>query len=338
MSPSPVSGRATTLSDIAEHVGVSKVAASVVLNNSRSQVRVSAATRQRILDAAKELKYQPNALARSLMRQRTNIMGFHSEQGKMFNPLYPFFGSILKGLLQGCEFHEKNILIHGAFSNRSEDEVFLELLNGQIDGLVLYAREVTPLVERLIDSRLPVVTVADEVPGLPCVMVDDEQGGRLLASYLAGRGYKTVLYRVIETDLPSSIKLRLNGFVSEAEKLGMQVEVYQELGEYPGERDREIILSRENRPDVIATFSDYSADNLALFCRQNGVKIPEELAITGFDGIFSALHPATSLTTILAPWDEVARTAVAHLVAQCNGEEVPMHTRLPIQLVVGDTA
>jgi DNA-binding LacI/PurR family transcriptional regulator len=62
------------------------------------------------------------------------------------------------------------------------------------------------------------------------------------------------------------------------------------------------------------------------------------MAVTGFDGIESSLYTANRLTTIYAPWSEVARTAVSHLVAQCNGEDVPLHTRLPVKLVVGDTA
>ncbi len=208
--------RAVTLGDVAAAAGVSKVAVSVVLNNGRSQVRVSPATRESIVETAQTLEYKPNAMARSLRRQRTDVIGFYSAQGQIFNPLHPFFGTVLKGLLDGCEDHRKDFLLHGTFRNRSENDIYLELLNGQIDGLVLYAREVTPLIQRLIDSRLPVVTIADEVPGLPCVTVDDSLGGKLLATYLADKGYKSVMYRVTDAVLPSTIEQRWQSFRAEA--------------------------------------------------------------------------------------------------------------------------
>lgn len=333
----PSFGRAVTLADIAEYVGVSKVAASVVLNNSRSQVRVSPATRERILDAAKQLKYQPNAVARSLRSSRTNIIGFHNSQNYLFNPIYPFYGTILRGLLEGCEDHKKNLLIHGTFCNLSEDDIFLELLNGQIDGLVLYARERTPLIDRLIESRLPVVTVADEIPGLPCVTVDDEQGGRILAHYIAEQGYENVVFRVLDEALPSSIERRLHGFMTEATALGLNARVFRAQDPSPIGEEAELILSPQ-RPQVIATFSDVTADNLVSFCLENGVRVPQDMAITGFDGFTSSERPSRRLTTVRAPWAEVARAAVSLLVARCNGEEVPMMTKLPVEMVVGDTA
>ena len=334
----PIGERAATLDDIAARVGVSKVAVSVVLNNARSQVRVSQATRERIIEAAQALNYHPNALARSLQRQSTNIIGFYSAQGKMFDPLYPFFGAVLKGLLTGCEDHQKDFLVHGTFAKRSEETIFLELLNGQIDGLVLYAREVTPLIQRLIDSRLPVVTIADEVPGLPCVTVDGYAGGQIMARYLADKGYKSVLYRVTNTVLPSTIEARWQGFQSEARARGLKVELYHATDARPDGDECELLLSAHQRPQVVAAFSDYSADRVIDFCAENGVRVPDDLAVVGFDGFASTLRPSRCLTTVRAPWDEVARAAVSLLVAQCNGQEVAHKTMLPVELSVGDTA
>ncbi len=330
--------RAATLSDVAKVAGVSKVAVSVVLNKSRSQVRVSDATRARIVEAAQALEYKPNAMARSLRRQRTDVIGFYSAQGQRFNPLYPFFGTILKGLLDGCEDHQKDFLLHGTFRNRSENDIYLQLLNGQIDGLVLYARSVTPLIQRLIDSRLPVVTIADEVPGLPCVTVDAEMGGRLLANYLADKGYKSVLYRVTDTVLPSTIEKRWQSFRETATQRGLQVDLLLAQGAFTEKEEAELLLDPTRRPDVLAAFSDFSADYTVDFCRENDLRIPEDLAIVGFDGFAAARRPSRRLTTIHAPWAEVARTAVSLLVAQHDGQDVPERTVLPVELIVGDTA
>ena len=76
---------------------------------------------------------------------------------------------------------------------------------------------------------------------------------------------------------------------------------------------------------------------MAQFCRQNGLRIPDDIALTGFDDFPALERPALRLTTIHAPWDEVARVAVGVLTAQCQGHEVPAITRLPVALVKGDT-
>ena len=317
---------------------MSKVAVSVVLNNSRSQVRVSPQTRERIEEAARALEYKPNAMARSLRRQRTDVIGFYSAQGQVFNPLYPFYGTILQGLLNGCEDHQKDLLLHGTFRHRSENDIFLELLNGQIDGLVLYARTATPLIQRLIDSRLPVITIADQVPGLPCVTVDDAMGGRLLANYLADQKYRSVLYRVTDRVLPSTVEQRWQSFRETATARGLTVELLHTTGARTEEFERELLLDKQRRPDVLAAFNDFSADFAVDFCRENNLSVPDDLAIVGFDGFAAEHRPSRRLTTIRAPWGEVARRAVSLLVAQHDGQEVPARTVLPVELVPGDTA
>lgn len=330
-------GRAVTLADIASEAGVSAVAASVVLNNARSKVRVSAATRERILEAANRLQYRPNAVARSLRRKRTNIIAFYSAQGVVLDPGFPFYGALLAGLLRGCDEHQKDFLVHGTFSGLSEEDVFLELLNGQIDGLVLYTRVVTPLIEKLVQSRLPVVTVVNEMPGLPCIGIEHEQGGRLLAQHLAQKGYSRVLYRSTESQIPSTLQRRLNAFCVEAGKHNIEVLHSRADTQWPTSQEETILSSPDTRPDVVVAYSDFSADGIVDYCLKNGLSIPGDLAVAGFDDLPSNLRPALRLTTIAAPWREVTRHAVGLLVARCNGEDVPLMTQLPVELVEGET-
>lgn len=329
-------GRAVTLTDIAQEAGVSAVAVSVVLNKARSKVRVSPATRERIIEAAQRLQYRPNAVAQALRRQRTNIFAFYSAQRFLLDTSFPFYGALMSGLLQGCEEHQKQFLLHGTFRNLGEDEIFFELLNGQIDGLVLYTREFTPFIEKLVQSRLPVVTVVNEVPLVPCVGIENESGGRLMARHLAERGHRRILYRNPQKSLPATLQRRLNGFRSEAEAHNIEI-IYSHCDEqFPNQEEQSIILS-SNRPSAVVAYNDYLADGVVEFCRQNDLKVPTDIAVTGFDHLLSTLRPARALTTIHAPWAEVARHAVALLVARCNGEEVPLRTNLPVELVIGET-
>jgi DNA-binding LacI/PurR family transcriptional regulator len=334
------SGRhgAATLAEVAAQAGVSTVAASVVLNGSRTGTRVSPTTRERILDIAASLQYRPNALARSLRQKRTNIIGFYNTQNTVFDPRYPFFGAILAGVQAGCEEHHKDLLIHPKFRSHSDDDIFLELLNGQIDGLVLYARTVTPLIERLVESHLPVVTVSEEVPGVPYVGIDEAGGSKLLARHLAEKGYRRILYRRTDEVLPSTLQERAQSFSDEATALGLTLMHSRCNDEFPNAEETEMLLSGDGqRPEAVACWSDYSADGMTRFCLQQDLRIPQDLALVGFDGLPAMNRPALRLTTVRAPWAEVARTAVGLLAAQCEGKEVPQRTILPVELVVGDT-
>lgn len=330
--------RAVTLADVAAQAGVSSVAASVVLSNARSEVRVSPSTRERILEAARQLEYRPNALARSLRLKRTNVIGFYSAFGNVMDPRYPFYGALLAGLMQGCETHQKDFLLHGTFRNRSEDDIYLELHNGQIDGLVLYARTMTPLIERLVESRLPVVTIINEVPGIPCVSTDNATGGRLLAAHLADQGYKRVLYRRTASQLPRTLQTRLDSFQAEADARGLTV-LHSASDEFlPEEDEREILLApKGERPEAVAAWSDFAADGVVQFLRNAKLRVPEDMAVTGFDGVSSMVRPAARLTTIRVPYDQIAHEAISLLVAQCEGKEVPERTELPVELEVGET-
>src|SRR5579884_2493358 len=155
--------RRTTLNDVARRAGVSKMAVSVVINGSRSGTQVSQETRERILQAAKELQYRPNAVARSLARKRTNIVGFYNGY-KGVDPRTLFMADVMSGLQYGCEAFRKDLLTHGSFRGTSVEDIYAELSNHMIDGLILYAPASDPLIPMLADSHLPVVAIVDPVP------------------------------------------------------------------------------------------------------------------------------------------------------------------------------
>src|SRR5688500_9811310 len=185
--------RAATLNDIAELVGVSKMAVSAVLGRTSGYVRVSEGTRQRIVDTARELDYRPNAVARFLRDRRTHIIGFHSGHGYV-SPRNAFLAEIIHGLQQGCDERQKDLLLHGVFQNRPVDKIYDELADGRIDGLVLCEPADDPLVGRLTGARLPAVVVVDAVKGLPSVVADDAGGTRILIDHLWSRGHRRVIY------------------------------------------------------------------------------------------------------------------------------------------------
>jgi DNA-binding LacI/PurR family transcriptional regulator len=122
MSSTYSPNKKVTLKDIAHAVGVSQFTVSVVLNGAKSNTRVSDVTRTKILDAAREMGYLPNALARALRNQATNILGLYFGYGHL-EPHDPFHAEVLTGLQRGCEICEKDLMIHYSFHRYGVDEI-----------------------------------------------------------------------------------------------------------------------------------------------------------------------------------------------------------------------
>jgi len=329
------------MKDIAERVGVSKMAVSSVLSGSSRTTSVSEATRERILTAARQLRYRPNAIARSLRSKRTNIIGFYSGY-RFIDPRNAFFAEIVGGLQEGCTEHRKDLLLHTVFREESVEDIYAELADGRIDGLVLTAPPDDPLVGRLADSHLPVVVVADAVPTLPSVIVDDAQGARLTLDHLLGRGHQRLLYWGVERNRRVfSAERRRAAYFSVAAERGIRMEEWS-----PPSRDPEDdsfadfwrARPTEDRPTAVLCWNDVAAYELLAQCRRRGVRVPADLAVTGFDGDRNPVGFQFSLSTVRAPWAQVAESAVKLLIAQMDGVDVPQRTVLPVEWLAGDTA
>jgi DNA-binding LacI/PurR family transcriptional regulator len=327
------------MQDIAQQVGVSKMAVSAVLGKTTSHSRVSEATRQRILEVAQQLEYRPNALARSLRSRQTNLIGFYSGYA-FIDPRNAFLAAIVAGLQEECGAHRKDLLLHTTFRGDSSDDVYAELADGRIDGLVMTAPPEHSLAERLAASHLPVVAISDAIPALPSVVVDDTGGALLTLDYLAARGHRRILLRTAWTRLVSAERRRAAYLQGGAER-GMQVTEWHPphpLNPEDPLPDGWEHRPRGERPTAAVCWNDVAAYDLLAHCQRRGVDVPADLAITGFDGDRNPLESRFRLTTIRAPWAEVARVAVRLLLAQFNGEEVPMETVLPVELAPGDSA
>jgi DNA-binding LacI/PurR family transcriptional regulator len=329
----------TTIKDVAASAGVSSSTVSAVLGHSPSRhVRVSEQTRNRILEAAARIRYQPNHAARSLRNRRTNVLGVYTAQDYLdLND--PFTSQIIGGLHRGCAECSKDLLLHGIFRGWPAEEIALKLTSGQIDGLVLYTGPEDPLVPLLAASALPVVSIVDALPGLPGVVADDAGGAERLAAHLAELGHRRVIYVAASPVLISAVR-RLEAFQEEAARLGLEVTKL-----YTGHHHEEfsdsdldwLSLPRTQRPTAAACWNDITAYNLLEQCRLRGLRVPEDLAVVGFDGIASSRSRPLRLTTVHAPWIEVARAAIPLLVRLIDGETIPPETRLPVYLMPGDT-
>lgn len=332
-------GKVATLKDVAALANVSPYTVSVALNGSKSNTRLSDATRKRIESAALELNYRPNGLARALRNRTTNILGLYFGYGHL-EPHDPFHAEILTGLQRGCETTGKDLMIHYSFHRYDVDEVFAELVSGKIDGLVLLAAPGDPLVARVKASNLAVVAMTDAIEGLPSVIADDEAGSVKIAEHLHERGHRNVMYRACPGPSDSAER-RYRAFEAKAQELGMSifpVTTSDWKGRLSAEEELLVLKRAEHGITAAVCWGDPSAYALLRYCNEAGISVPGELAVVGFNGIEPSVEPARRLTTIKAHWSEVACQAVHVLVDRMEGKAAPMRTVLPTDFYEGDTA
>lgn len=326
--------RATTLKDVAKAVGLSESTASVILNGARSGTRVSAVTRQRVMDAAERLGYHPNSHARGLSTGRSNRIGIYSGRARV-DARNHFFASILGGVLDAAETLQLNCLVHGSGSTPAD---LRDLVSSQsVDGLLVHLRPDDPMRSILADLGVPAITVADRFPELPAVCVDDEEGGRLQAQHLAQLGHRRVLLRE-PMAFAQSARDRMDSFRRVAETHGVEVltlasnssEVLsaQEIGE---------VTRPKGRATAIVCWNDASAEITCRALRDMGIRVPEDVSVVGFDGFQTRFARRWELTTIQAPWEDVGATAVRVLHDLIQGAPVPRVTMLPVEFCRGAT-
>jgi len=331
-----------TLKTIAQAAGVSINTASIVLNGRNGKIAVSEATRRKINEVAEQMDYRPNGVARSLRRKYTNIIGVYYASGvghAYLNARTPFFADLICGLQEGCYQNHKDLLMHSVYPDRPTEQVYSELLDGRIDGLIVFAKAADPLMARLATSRLPVVAVGDLIPVLPSVFVDGVTGARLLANHLVAKGHTRVLYRSWSLYLPS-VQLRQEAFFARARELNLAIEEWKTV-EVTDPEDASVApwlnLPRGERPTAAVCWNDNSAYDLLAICEKRGIKVPDELAVCGFDDVPATNGVTRRLTTIHGPATEIGFKGIELLMARMQGKTVPMETLIPVSLVIGDT-
>jgi DNA-binding LacI/PurR family transcriptional regulator len=322
-----------TLSEVAREASTSVMAASVVLNGARSNTRVSDEVRVRVRTSAERLGYQPSTLARSLRKQKTDLIGFYGGYG--FHQLkMPFASELLSGLQRACEERHKDLVLYGSFRERDTGGLFRQLVGGTIDALVLLAPENDPLAERLKQSALPVIAVVDPIDGLASLGVDDAEGGRLAARHLEASGCKRLAFRRAPEPRRSQ-RRREEGFCMEAQKLKLPVEILQE-NHWSGTLDEASqwrLFDPAHRPDGVFCANDLIAHHQLGDAQKLGISVPDDMKVVGFDGIVGVIPSARTLTTIHAPWALAAERAVYALLDHAP----PRETLLPVSLIPGDT-
>ncbi len=327
-----------TIYDVAEHAGVSITTVSRMLNDPN---KVNPETRKRVLASIDAFGFVPKAEARARAMQMNGRIG-------VITPFFtaPSFTQRLRGIAGALSLLNFELVVYTVDSTNHLQKFLSTLpLTGNLDGLIILSLPVgDPDAQRLIDHDLPTVLVEYPHPRLNCVEIDDVQGGYLAANYLIKKGHRRIAF-LGDTDLPEyaihPVSLRLNGFRRALEESGIDLpDTFVRLAPYTQEQTRQVareLLSLSKPPTAIFAATDFQALGVLKAARQLSVKVPEQLAVIGFDDLDLAEY--ADLTTISQHLDESGKLAVEILASQIESpSQLPRHVKIPLSIIERTTA
>jgi DNA-binding LacI/PurR family transcriptional regulator len=328
-----VAKRATSI-DVARLAGVSQSTVSRTFSPDSS---IAQETREKVLAAAEQLGYAPNAIARSLITNRTNIVGI--VMANITNPFYPY---VLEHFIAQLQQMGRQALLFTPAPGQDVDEVLPLALQYRVDGLIITSAPLSSeMAEACARQGTPVVLFNRYVPGATAVSCDNVEGGRLVANLLLDAGHKRIAYLAGREDTSTNID-REKGFTDRLRERGF-TELTIERGDYSYESGYERaarLMQRPDCPDAIFAANDITAMG-ALAAAQYELRfnVPEEVSIIGFDDIPAAAWPMYSLTTIRQPIRRmIAKTVDLLFERMENPDAPPVLELIPGELVVRSSA
>jgi len=296
----------TTIFDVAKRAGVSIGTVSRVLNN---RDRVHPKTREKILKAIAELDYQANALARGLANNQTDTLGLVIPQVND-----PFFFQIVRGVEDAATSAGYRLLI-ASQPRHSNEHRYLQLFRrNYVDAMVLVAIDVVNReVQQVLDRGVPVIMIQQDVgKNIPTFLVDNYSGARLLTQHLAEHGYKRLAY-ITGTDHTPDSRERLRGMrdVLAEHDLALPNTYIAEGDFFPGSGYQAALRLLENEvlPEAIFAANDQMAVDAMRALQERGYRVPEDIAVVGFDDVPMASYVSPSLTTVHQPVYELGHQA-----------------------------
>ena len=322
-----------TRRDVALRAGVAPSTVSLILNDRAEQLGIAESTRQRVEEAARALGYYPNRHIRAIRSGKTGTIGLylrHDQWGTCHG-----YWSCLRGALERAVSEaDLGLLVHCGREGIPTEEAFSRQAGGVVDGVLIFNSAADPIANRLMETGMHAVEIGDPAGPLPFVAPDAADGVRLALEHLAERGYRRPAYLTFASAYEGSNSQRLNAFLEHSQRIfGTSGAVVE--GNW-GDESLKAILQLAERPDSVVCVSDEHAYGLLEAAIRQGLSVPGDLAITGFDCL-PVLGPVPLMTSVETPVLEMARAGVAKLKALIEGSEVEHETVLPVTLRMGST-
>ncbi len=307
-------GRSVTLADVARRVGVSGRTVSRVVNDEGG---CTPETRERILAAIEELGYRPNLLARSLIRRRSDTIGLMAT--KLDDPFFP---EVAEGVQAAVHRLGKTMFLASSDNDPARQYQALDSLRSHgVDGVIVFpAGDDRDGLVRLAAEGLPIVVINDEVsaPGLASVRADIQHGAELAVEHLVASG-RTRIAMVADSRSHHSPRgsRRELGYRTVIERSGLTMPddtVWPEANSLVGgRRAAEAMLDHGSRPDAIFAYNDLMALGALQTLLARGIRVPDDIALVGFDDITMCEVVTPQLTSVRIDRDVLGQTAVEAL-------------------------
>jgi LacI family transcriptional regulator len=328
-----------TLKDIAESAGVTSATVSMVINN---KPNISEATRKRVLKIAKDLNYYPNVIARGLATRKSNSIGV----------IVPnLASSFVVRILQGIKSTNRDIdytvtLFDTVGQKENESQLFQRLgRERRIDGAILISASINEAELKLFaDESVPCIVVARMCEELDSVYVNNAEGAMTATDYLISKGHRNIAcITCTQQNLPTADRIAGYRKALEKHNIPFNQNYLLEVPDDTMDAGARILTSVQSlTPKVTAVFfpaGDMAAIGFIKAAKRQGLSIPKDYAVVGFDDIPAAEVVEPALTTVRQPKLEMGDHAIGMIVDKIEGRETGIkHKELPTKFIIRESA
>ena len=286
----------TTIKEVAQHAGVSIATVSRVLNNVGP---VDERTRERVRESARQLRYVPNAMGRSLSRRKTEAIGL------LLPDLFgEFFSEVLRGSDQTAQHSNYHLVVSSSHNNEKEIHAALTMMRGRVDGLVVMSPHIdAEILKENLPPSLPVVLLNCPVESreFDSLTIDNVNGAHVMIEHLLSHGHTRIAI-IKGTECNFDAAERLRGYTVALQEHGIAPETcLQAEGDFSESTGYDAVhrlLAQSPRPTAIFACNDSMAIGALSALRDAGIRVPGEIALAGFDDVPIAAYLTPSLTSV----------------------------------------
>lgn len=327
-----------TIKDIARMAGVSFSTVSRVINNSKP---VSEEIRNRVLDVIEETKFRPNAVARGLVKSKSNMLGVIIP-----DLCYTLFDEKIEGIHKVSKIYGYDFILSLSGRNLDHELHYLNLFREkQTDGIIFASNLKKQHVEVLEHLNTPCVIIGEksEISGFPTINLDNYTASYEAVSYLIQNGHKEIamirkLVHETQEDEVDPLEKRYQGYLQAMKDAGLTVRpewvVSSGLSMPDGMEAVKKIVESGKLPTALFCVTDRVAIGAMNYLMEIGYHVPDDISFIGFDDIDICMATRPQLSSIGYSANEIGMTATRVLIKLIKGEEVSMHTDVPHHLLI----
>ncbi|WP_280304172.1 LacI family DNA-binding transcriptional regulator [Nocardia abscessus] len=324
-----------TMEDVAARAGVSRALVSLVMRNSP---KVSEHRRRAVLDAAKDLGYQPHIMARSLASRTSNIVGVLVSDLRN-----AFFADVVEGMDAAAQESGLELILNTGRRSAGRERTALEsLLSFRPGGVILLSPILPAAAIREASQQAPLVLVSrtSTVAGIDTVNDDGEAGAALAVDHLISLGHRRIVH--LDGGGAFTAAPRRKGYRAAMQRHGLEPMVvaseHTDSAGMAAVRRLLNLFSRDNFPTALVCGNDFNAVGAMSALEEAGLRVPEDVSVVGYDNTSLAALRHVALTTIDQPRTQMGRLAIEALTERLrDGRTAPVRRRVEPALVVRST-